>query len=62
MVDEKEMNMSYEWGRYTLTVTDLRTQKVVLVTEYKGMSGHAMMDETFSLYFKYPRKDYRIDW
>jgi hypothetical protein len=29
MVDEKEMDMSNEWGRYTLTVTDLRTQKVV---------------------------------
>jgi hypothetical protein len=37
MVDEKEMDMSYEWGRYTLTVTDLRTQKVVLKQEYEGM-------------------------
>jgi hypothetical protein len=62
MVDEKEMTMSYEWGRYTLTVTDLRTQKVVFKDEYKGMSGHAMMDETFSLRLQYPSKHYRIDW
>lgn len=62
MVDEKETDMSYEWGRYTLTVTDLRTQKVVLKTEYEGMSGHAMMDETFSLRLRYPSKNYRIDW
>jgi len=54
--------MSYEWGRYTLTVTDLRTQKVVFTQEYKGMSGHAMMDETFSLRLQYPSKHYRIDW
>jgi hypothetical protein len=62
MVDEREMDMSYEWGRYTLTVTDLRTQKVVFTKEYKGMSGHAMMDETFSLRLQYPSKHYRIDW
>ncbi|QMP83989.1 MAG: hypothetical protein [Caudoviricetes sp.] len=62
MVDEKEMTMSYEWGRYTLTVTDLRTQKVVFKDEYKGMSGQAMMDETFSLRLQYPSKHYRIDW
>jgi len=62
MVDEKEMDMSYEWGRYTLTVTDLRTQKVVFTKEYEGMSGHAMMDETFSLRLQYPSKHYRIDW
>ena len=62
MVDEKEMDMSNEWGRYTLTVTDLRTQKVVFKDEYKGMSGHAMMDETFSLRLQYPSKNYRIDW
>lgn len=62
MVDERETNMSTEWGRYTLTVTDLRTQEVVLKSEYKGMSGHAMMDETFSLRRQYPSKHYRIDW
>ena len=62
MVDEKETNMSREWGRYTLTVTDLRTQEVVFKDEYKAMSGHAMMDETFSLRRQYPSKHYRIDW
>ena len=54
--------MSREWGHYTLTVTDLRTQEVVFKHEYKGMSGHAMMDESFSLRLQYPSKHYRIDW
>lgn len=62
MVDEKEMDMSNEWGRYTLTVTDLRTQEVVFKDEYKGMSGNAMMDEAKSLRLQYPSKHYRIDW
>lgn len=62
MVDEKETLKTTEWGRYTLTVTDLPTQKVVFVREYERMSGHAMMDETFSLRLQYPSKHYRIDW
>ena len=62
MVDERETLMSTEWGRYTLTVTDLRTQKVVFVNEYKGMSGHAMMDEQKFYRKQFPRERFDIDW
>lgn len=62
MFDEKEMNMSHEWGRYILTVTDLRTQKVVFKEEYKGMSGHAMMDEQKFYRKQFPRERFDIDW
>lgn len=53
--------MTYEWGKYTLTIS--LNGKVIKTVEYKGMSGTAMMDESFHWRRQYPAsKGYSIDW
>ena len=49
------------WGRYTLTVTEIATGKVVLVREYENMSGTAMQDEAYHYRREYG-PGYKIDW
>lgn len=53
--------MTYEWGRYTLTIT--KGDEVILIHEYYNMSGHAMMDEAFSWRNEYPLSEgYVVNW
>jgi len=53
--------MTNEWGRYTLTVS--KDGEVIIIKEYTGMSGTAMMDEAYSYRLEYPASDgYSVDW
>jgi len=49
------------WGEYTLMIC--KNGKVIKTVKYTGMSGTAMMDESFYWRMKYPQEEgYTIDW